>query len=56
MLIVWATREVFNEITCLYQLGITTHTDKSKTENKQALQFKANRNVADIIRSIFLTQ
>lgn len=36
-LIVWAIREVFNEITCLYQLGITTHTNKSKNQNKQAL-------------------
>lgn len=37
ILIVWAIREVFNEITCLNQLGITTHTDKSKNHPKQAL-------------------
>lgn len=36
-LIVWAIHEVFNEITCLNQLGITTHTDKSRNQNKQAL-------------------
>lgn len=37
ILIAWAIREVFNDITCLNQLGITTHANKSKNENKQAL-------------------